>query len=215
MRRGRGRRGTSRARVVKGRSKTRAVGGPGVAHLLLKYSPTTADTIGEHAAILQRHGRVMLGKFGTPVSTTVQKWLNTQIQRGTPTLLFLTRRDNDLYRTHRCRLEAVQPTLSSSDQHLVPRYYRNATIHTWFRLVDIRELGDAEMKCLYVISSGRPVMSVVTSSSTSFIVAISKSPVAELPAGLRAKRKQLRSVLRDDRLLSVHVEALPDTQPSG
>jgi hypothetical protein len=134
------------------------------------------ETVRAHREVIARSGTAMLGKFGKPVGKKVAADLNRQIDAGAPTYLFLTTREgwNGPYITYRCSLVRVRQELLEEGRALVPRYYAaaNHAGKTWFEISSIDKLTRSEMNRIYVVSSGREIMSVINSSATSFIVAV-------------------------------------------
>jgi hypothetical protein len=147
-------------------------------HILLRVRAENGKTFTEHGRIIKEEGSAMLGKMGNPVGPDFSRDLNEQIGTGVPTFLFLTTREgwNGPYVTYRCRLKSVEATLPQSKLHLVPEYYahEHKSIESWFNISTMDKLSMTEMNRIYVLSSGRHVMSVVKSSAAVFRVAIQK-----------------------------------------
>lgn len=147
-------------------------------HLLLKVRSEAGQTINDHEAMIAAKGTALLGKMGQGVGTSFTKVLNAQIERGLPTYLFLTIREgwNGEYVTYRCRLRRVSDTLDQSKKELVPVYYRDSAprIRAWFEITSMTRLSRQEMNKIYVLSSDREIMSVISSSATIFHVGVRK-----------------------------------------
>lgn len=147
-------------------------------HLLLKVRSENGQTINAHESMLERKGVVMLGKMGQGVGTDFRAILNQQIEQGIRTYLFLTIREgwNGEYATYRCLLKRVSDTLDVSKKDLIPEYYRSSSgsIKAWFEIVSMTRLSRQEMNKIFVLSSKREIMSVITSSATIFHVGVHK-----------------------------------------
>lgn len=123
----------------------------------------------------------MLGKMGKTVSSAFQDRLNAQIAAGTPTYLFLTTREGwkGRYVTYRCPVRQVYQSMEAAKLHLVPAYYRDgaADMSTWFEITAVEPLTAEEMDRIVVLASGRRIMSVVSSTATTFHVGV-EEPLA-------------------------------------
>lgn len=147
-------------------------------HLLLKVRSESGQTINDHEAMIAAKGTALLGKMGQGVGTSFTKVLNAQIERGIPTYLFLTIREgwNGEYVTYRCRLRQVSDKIEESKLNLVPAYYRSSASHikAWFEISSMTRLSREEMNRIYVLSSNREIMSVISSSATIYHVGVRK-----------------------------------------
>jgi hypothetical protein len=145
-------------------------------HVLIRVRSESGQTITAHADILAKRGSAVLGKIGQPVGPNFRDILNQQIQSGIKTYLFLTIREgwNGPYVTYRCTLRQVQDTLDPKKRTLVPSYYMADApkINTWFEITDIERLSRDEMNKIFVLSSGRSIMSVIASSAAVFRVGV-------------------------------------------
>lgn len=149
---------------------------PAAAHVLIRVRSENGLTLNAHAQVLSEHGVALLGKVGKPLGFDLQAALNEQIRAGVPTYLFLATREgwNGPYVTDRCRLRRIHTSLPESKRHLIPAYYASAApqIPTWFEIADIQRLSRDEMNRIFVLSSGRDIMSVIRSSATVFKVGV-------------------------------------------
>lgn len=147
-----------------------------IQHVLLKIRSENGQTITDHVQVVARNGSAMFGKMGAPIGDEFVNRLNAQLQSGKQTFLFLTTREgwNGPYVTYRCLLRAVTKTLPRSSRELVPAYYRADAdkIRTWFHICTIQKLTREEMNKIFAVHSGRPVMSVIASSATTFRVGV-------------------------------------------
>jgi hypothetical protein len=179
---------TRRDSMTKTKSKTRALRAkpakgrppaptkPQVFHVLLRVRTENGQTINAHKDVIARRERAVLGKMGEPLGSDFRSQLNQQIEAGTKTYLFLTTREgwNGPYVTDRCSLQRVYDKLDPSKYSLVPPYYANeiGNIRTWFEIVSIDRLTRDEMNKIFVLSSGKQIMSAIASSATVFRVGI-------------------------------------------
>ncbi len=147
-------------------------------HVLLKVRSESGQTITAHSDMVAAKGVAMLGKIGQAVGADFRDALNQQIERGIRTYLYLTIREgwNGPYVTYRCLLRGVYETLDAEKKALVPKYYLHeiANIKTWFEIASMERLTREEMNKIFVLSSGREIMSVINSSATIFRVAVQK-----------------------------------------
>jgi hypothetical protein len=147
-----------------------------VEHALLKVRSESGQTIAAHAEIIATKGAAMLGKMGRDIGPLFRVILNQQITDGINTYLFLTLREgwNGPFVTYRCALKGAYETLAAEKKALVPRYYihESANIKTWFKITSIERMTREEMNRIFVLSSGREIMSVINTSGTFFRVGI-------------------------------------------
>ena len=145
-------------------------------HILLKMRSESGQTIQAHADMIGRKGAALLGKMGEAVGPATCDLLKQQIQSGVKTYLFLTLREgwNGPFVTYRCSLRYIYDSLIAGKNTLVPTYYGwdTGNIKTWFEITSIDRLSREQMNRLFVVSSGREIMSVVSSSATVFRVAV-------------------------------------------
>lgn len=160
------------------KKETKAQKAVGSEHILLKVRSESGQTITAHADMVAAKGTAMLGKIGQAVGSDFRDMLNQQIERGFKTYLFLTIREgwNGPYVTYRSLLKMVHESLDEAKKPFIPRYYlhESANVKTWFEISSMERLTREEMNKIYVLSSGREIMSVINSSATVFRVALRK-----------------------------------------
>jgi hypothetical protein len=148
-------------------------------HILLRIKSEDGQTIRAHNNIIKSSGSAILGKIGQELGSAFINTLNEQISRGIDTFLFLITREgwNGPYVTYQCRLRSVERQLAEEKFALVPTYYSSdyKNVKTWFEITTMQKMSNAEMNRIYVLSSGRSIMSVIKSSATVFRVGIGQS----------------------------------------
>jgi hypothetical protein len=153
-------------------------------HCLLRVRSEGGQTIEAHAAMIVREGTALLGKVGQAIGPDFRTALNEQIDRGVKTYLFLTTREgwNGPYVTYRCKLQHVHESLEGLKKSLVPKYYvaDSGTIKTWFEITSLERLSREEMNEIVVLSSNRPIMSVIASSAAVFRVGVENASDANI-----------------------------------
>lgn len=146
----------------------------GEQHILLRVRSDGGDTIAAHNAMVNAKGAALLGKMGKPLGEKFVNILNDEIADGKATYLFLTTREgwNGPYVTYQCKLRCVYPTLPSGKEELIPAYYfsERGKASTWFEISAIGKMSKEEMNRIKVRSSGRVIMSVISSSAVVFYV---------------------------------------------
>jgi hypothetical protein len=148
-------------------------------HVLIRVRSEDGQTISEHRNMIVSKGSAVLGKTGQTLAPDFIMALNKQIAKGVETYLFLTTREgwNGPYVTYQCRLKGVERQLAESKLDLVPKYYswnyKNVT--TWFEISSLDKMSKLEMNQIFVLSSGRSIMSVINSSAVVFKVGL-KTP---------------------------------------
>jgi hypothetical protein len=149
-------------------------------HVLLRTRNELGVTFSAHAEILARSGSVFFGKMGRPIGPKLHEDLNAQIARGVTTYLYLTTRErwNGAYVTEALKLRQVHSKVAPEKLSLVPLYYvaDAPNIQTWFEAVAMARLSRDEMNRIYVISSGREIMSVIKSTAAVFKVSVRAAP---------------------------------------
>jgi hypothetical protein len=151
-----------------------------IAHIALKVrTDDDGNTIKEHTKVLGSFGTVLLGKMGQRIGEPFLASLNDQIARHIRTNLFLIIREgwNGEYVAYQCLLRQVSYLLKEEKKPFVPKYYAHKipSIKTWFEIVTMERMSREQMNRIYVLSSNRSIMSVVSSSATMFRVGIEKS----------------------------------------
>jgi hypothetical protein len=146
-----------------------------VVHVLLRVRSENGLTMTAHQEMIRLKGAALFGKVGQPLGREFREKLNQQIQRGVKTYLFLTTREgwNGPYVTFRCGLRQVLDNLGPDKRALVPTYYAfDKAVTTWFEITSIERLTREAMNEIFVMNSGRQLMSVIASSETVFGVVV-------------------------------------------
>jgi hypothetical protein len=147
-------------------------------HILLKVRAERGLTITAHADMIAKRGTALFGKIGKGIGQDFRNILNQQIEQGIKTYLFLTVQNNwrGPFTTYQCLLRQVQMLFDVTKRSLIPRYYvyNKAIISTWFEIASIEQLMEVETNKIFVLKSGREIMSVVNTSGTVFRVGIKK-----------------------------------------
>jgi hypothetical protein len=171
---------------------------PPVIHILIRVRSEDGRTISAHQKIVGEKGKAVFGKIGQPLSSGMVNTLNEQIGQGARTLLFLTTREgwNGPYVTYQCGLKHVYERLDETTRPLVPKYYifEEAKIGTWLEILSIQRMSRDEMNRIFVLSSGREIMSVIKSSATVFRVGVREGTALPTSTPVRP-RKSLRPKL--------------------
>ncbi len=148
-------------------------------HALLRIRSEDGQTIKAHGDMIATRGFAFFGKIGHGLAPKFIKDLTEQIANKVPTFLFLTTREgwNGPYVTYQCRLRSVLPSLNEEQLGLVPKYYSGdyENVTTWFGISSLEKMSREEMNRIFVVSSGRVIMSVINSSATVFRVALNAS----------------------------------------
>jgi len=147
-------------------------------HILIRMKSEDGLTIKEHGDIISRKGSAVIGKIGQSLSATSIKSLNEQISRNIETYLFLTMKEgwNGEYVTYQCLLKNVSAQLDETKSELVPTYYATSykEIKTWFEISAMGKMTRENMNRIFVLSSGRAIMSVIKSTAAVFRVGLRK-----------------------------------------
>ena len=145
-------------------------------HVLIRVRSEDGQTITEHRNMMVTRGSAILGKTGQAIGPDFADVLNKQIAKGIKTYLFLTTREgwNGPYVTYQCDLKGVASQIDKSKLDLVPKYYswnyKNVT--TWFEISSLEKMSKEGMNKIFVLSSGRPIMSVINTSAVVFRVGL-------------------------------------------
>lgn len=148
-------------------------------HVLIRVRSEDGQTITAHRKMIVAKGSAVLGKIGQGLGSDFIGVLNGQIAGGVPTYLFLTTREgwNGPYVTYQCRVKSVDRELPKSKRAVVPKYYSSeyANVKTWFEILSLDKMSKWEMNQIFVVSSGREIMSVINSSATVFRVSVKRA----------------------------------------
>lgn len=143
-------------------------------HILLRVRSEDGQTVRAHRDVIAAKGSAVFGKMGKRFSTEVVEAINSQIAKGIKTYLFLTTREgwNGEYVTYQCKLKHLEEKLSESRADLVPKYYSasGSLINAWFEICSIDRMSRSDMNRIFVLSSGREIMSVIATSAVAFRV---------------------------------------------
>jgi len=147
-------------------------------HVLMRYSDllhSVDDTIHLHREVLDRHGAVWVGKLGKPLARSHIAQVESQVQRGIPTYLFLVQRTAGRYEVYRGTVVEMARALPAAEGHLVPEYYEAlgilAQVGFWTKVCRIERLDPGCLDALRVSTSGSAVpYSLITSMAGMFIV---------------------------------------------
>jgi hypothetical protein len=147
-----------------------------VLHVVMRFSGklySVGDVVARHLDVIQREGRVWLGKLGArPGLGTVQR-LNEQVAGGAETLLFLVESARNSSAVFRCPILRASLELPH-DESPVPSYYDDKQLRRlvscWFETDDMEEVGSSELDRLVVLSSGQPVRWSLHRSMSGFFV---------------------------------------------
>ena len=149
-------------------------------HVLMRFSGKlfgVGDVIGHHVHVIQREGRVWLGKLGARPGVRTARQLNEQAARGSDTLLYLVRSARGSSEVFRCRILRASFELPQDENSLVPSYYEEKRVRGlvsfWFESDVIERVDSSELDRLIVMSSGQPARwSLRRSMSGFFLVRI-------------------------------------------
>lgn len=150
-------------------------------HLMMRYSDAlmgVEDTIAEHAAVIQKHGAVLVGKVGKGLGLNHITKLNEQCADGRGACLFLVqnrgRPGQPDYVFHRGDLEAVALSLAPRERRFVPAYYTSRGIDrqasVWCKVTQLKQVTVASMAEYHIASSRRPVFNALTRSLAALFV---------------------------------------------
>ena len=150
-------------------------------HVLLKVRSENGETITAHREMIAKKGRALLGKTGKAIGPMFHKDIEKQLASGVRTFLFLTTREgwNGPYVTYRCALCRVSSKVEAGKGILIPAYYAfdTADVKTWFEIASMERLSREEMDRIFVLSSGRSIMSSIKSTAAVFRVGVSATKV--------------------------------------
>lgn len=150
----------------------------GPVHALIRVRSEDGRTIKAHEEMIRVKGVAVLGKIGQGLGPDFITALNKQIERGIDTYLFLTTREgwNGPYVSYQCKLKAVEKELHKAKRPFVPKYYESdyENVSTWFEITSMYKMSRTEMNQIFVISSGREIMSVIKSTAAIFRVGLKK-----------------------------------------
>lgn len=148
---------------------------------MMRYSDAlmgVEDTIAEHAAVIQKHGAVLVGKVGKGLGVNHITKLNDQRADGRSAYLFLVqnrgRPGQPDYIFHRGDLDAVAISLTARERRFVPAYYKSRGIDRqaslWCKVTQLKQVTVASMAEYHIASSRRPVFNALTRSLAALFV---------------------------------------------
>ena len=152
-------------------------------HIVMRFADSMCggvDTIGEHRKVIAEQGAVWIAKLGKPLAGQKISLLGEQINRGTPTYLFLVRRKGAAYEWVKARLVALNRRLPQKEACLTPSYYRPAGVMenagTWLKVTKLMKPEPGEIAKLHVSSSGRQIIDTLKGSMAAmFLVTFGRS----------------------------------------
>ena len=166
-------------------------------HILLRYSDRMrgVDTLEEHKKLLRSKGYVWWGKFGQGVSREIVGRLQSQVDGGVTTYLYLV---NGKRLTARGRLLGVQgggarASFRQDDRTGVPLYYREEPCAVWLKLSGIAAISHKATMARLVRYKSRFEAPDLSSTSGVMYVAHGKSGPAR-PVKVIAPQPRLASI---------------------
>jgi len=126
-------------------------------HFVLRYSDELHghDTIVEHRKILEKRGYVWMGKFGLGIAQTLVEKVNTQIESGSASYVYLSAYSKIKYRARVMRVVGggVSARLACPEKGASPKYYASTPCSVWFKLSSISDSSQADVKNLRLYNS--------------------------------------------------------------
>jgi len=117
-------------------------------HFVLRYSNELHgfDTIVEHREVIERCGKVWMGKFGLGVASSIADTAKQQVEAGVNTRVYLAG-------SGKTKLKGivgggVRGQYPSPDPKLTPKYYSKRRCSVWFLLDRISKIGKGELDSL-------------------------------------------------------------------
>ncbi len=160
-------------------SKSKKTSGPEngqVIHVALRIRSEDGRTVSAHRQVIEQQGCVMFAKLGKGLGPAFLKQLNDQIERGTPTYMFLATYEGPKmpYGYYRCELLHVHEKLNAKQEINVPSYLQQSIpgISTWFERRTLSRLSTRETIRIFVLSSGREISSAITGTASLFKVGV-------------------------------------------
>ena len=149
---------------------------------------------------MRQLGRALFAKIGKPISTSLAATLSQQIQRKTPTYLFVAASydRNEPFAIYQCRLIALHSSVASEHRDLVPAYLRARmdSVGTWFEIDTFERVAQGEVKRILAQASGREASSSLRGMTALFKVKVIGS--GELKKTLEAPSWKARSKIVGD-----------------
>ena len=131
----------------------------------------TVNTVHAHNEVVLEHGRVFLGKSGTPLGQERAALVSRAIGAGSVDFVFI-KKHRGAFRVWVAPLAAILTGVKRVPLHLVPAYYRAdaARIKTWFEIGQLRPTSESRLDCLVLVSNGRSLRQVLVTSRTTLMV---------------------------------------------
>jgi hypothetical protein len=146
-------------------------------HVLMRFSGKlydVGDVVAHHLHVIQREGRVWLGKLGARPGLRTAQQLNEQVAGGVETFLYLVQSARGSSEVFRCRILRVSFELPHEQNTLVPSYYDEkqlrGLVSFWFESDAIEQVDASELDRLIVMSSGHPARWSLRRSMSGFFV---------------------------------------------
>lgn len=127
-------------------------------HFMLRYSDkiTKVDTLSEHKKILAENGAVWFGKFGAGASMKIINTAKAAIGHEEDCILYLIK--GRKYTVKAKIVDICGSSLNDSgvfcpDANLVPSYYRKKKCSLWFKITEMKSIGDDDIRSLRLYNS--------------------------------------------------------------
>ena len=147
-------------------------------HVLLRLPATVTvgalkvNVVDAHNAVVEKHGRVALGKFGQPVAPHLESKLSKQIAEGYETRLYLVSKQGKEFISYSAPIFRILTNKDFAGAPFAhPNYYQDPP-SSWLILSE--KLSRANLANLELASNSRKVLEVLAEARTPFM-AIKKS----------------------------------------
>ena len=145
--------------------------------VLMRYSGSlygVGDPIAEHRRVLERRGRVWLGKFGKPLAISRIEVASARAARGDVVWLYLASSATGNWQVHRGRIAQMTRELPRGAKRDIPDYYVSKDllnlVSTWTCLMDLQQLHPSVLAKLHVASSGSTARHALTYSQNGVFI---------------------------------------------
>jgi hypothetical protein len=145
-------------------------------HFVIRYRNPTTDlsTIRLHQEVIDRRGGTWVAQVGKGLSKPWAAQLMSQAAHGAPAFLFLVGREDGQLRVHRGAIELLSYSTPTARLDF-PQYYSALGIESkakvWVYVSELLDVGVDALEEMVVVSSGRPILESLQSTSPTFIVA--------------------------------------------
>ena len=95
-------------------------------HLVIRFSDTmfeVGDVVSLHNEVVDKHGAVWFGKLDGTLSLARIEMLNKQVEKKTPTFLYLVKGNRKKSTPYQARILAVSRDFPKKEKALIPAYY--------------------------------------------------------------------------------------------